>query len=214
MSSTQEEEYDDGVIPFSVTEEVNPDEVGDLTDQRDGADAIEPARDVVFCIKQGGASLDIQKNGPDWVVKRLKVQAAIGPLGTDGEGKYAGKVFFPEFVLVFNEDALRRLHEENVAAGKKKDKPFNAAWWRNEARFDFKEFALATGLAVMQEDEGTGRKAWKMSGPINDETLVILGNGDVEFLANILKNKDNYKGEGYFKNDLKKFRPVAQGEAE
>lgn len=217
MSISREEAAAAADEGFEVTDEVNPDEVGDLSDQK-SSDWIEPHRNVQFSIKQGSClivtSLDETKDGGDgitWLTKNLRVQAQINPLGVDGEGLYAGKLFFPDFLVILNLPALKEAHERKVADGKKPKKPFNEKWWRTESRVDFKEFALAVGLARMVEKEGGGTE-WKMIGPINDDMLSILGSGDVEFIANITKVPDSYRGEDMFKNKLKRFRALPQGE--
>lgn len=226
MSSTQEEEYGDE-IPFSVEEAIDPSDVGDLAEVK-GDQAIDAVRDVVMIVVK--ASIDTQreyKDASEWAVKRLHIESKIGPMGTDGEGRYAEKRFFTDLVVAFpmttvdgrrvaDLSALERIHQTAVDAGKKKDKkgqdkPFPRDWWLKQSQFDFKEFALATGLAQMVENE-QGQKSWRMTGPINDEMLAILASGDVQFIANITKSFDAFRQAD--RNELKRFRPVAQGEAE
>lgn len=208
------DESDDA--PFDVNDEVDPDEMGDLSDQKSGSDAIEPVKGVRFLIKK--AALDVIKGeylrpeeyaGPDgkgkpFLVKQLRVQATIADEGIDGTGRYAGKMFFPDFRLVINFAANELNHNRAHAAGKK-PKPYNADWWKKEARADTKEFLLAVGVAEIDEN---GK--WK-SAPINDDVLVQLAGGDTYFVADVTKEKDNLH-QGEFRNVLRRFRAATSDE--
>ena len=201
-------QYDDDEIPFTVEEEVNPDEIGDLSDQRSSADAIEPVKGVLFEVKK--ASLDTRMGdllkkdtisddyapGPPFLEKSLRIQAAITDAGIDGEGRYAGKVFFPDFRLVLNFEAIESQRKREIENGEKK-KPYNDAWWRKEAREDTKLFMLAVGKAEI--DGGV----WKMTSPINDEFLASLIGA--RFTADVIKEKDGLR-QGEFRNRLARFR--------
>lgn len=169
---------DDGDVPFDVTDEV---EVGDLSDQQGGV--LEPAAKVGFTIRKASVRTAEDKDTHTWMVKRLVVEAQIGPGGVDGEGKYAKKVLFPELVLTFNS----------------RDFPdaFKSPWWQNEARYPTKQF-----LKAMGEDVTNVR--------VNDEFLgSLIGR---EFVADIkrreIKTKVNgkYEPTGDFKNELSNFR--------
>lgn len=171
-------DVNDGDVPFDVTDEVD---VGDLSDQQGGV--LEPAAKVHFIVKKASVRTAEDKDTKTWMVKRLVVEAQIGPEGTDGEGKYAKKVLFPELVLTFNS----------------KDFPdtYKSPWWQNEARFPTKQF-----LKAMGEDVTNVR--------INDEFLgSLIGR---EFIADIkrkeMKTKVNgkYESTGDFKNELANFR--------
>lgn len=212
MSSTQEEFSDD--VGFEVTDEVTAEDVGDLTNVKPD-DTIPAARDVVFIVHEAAVDtrLDERKDGGDGALlgKTLRVQAKVADTGIDGEGQYAGRIIFCNLPLVLKLDAMRVKHDRQVAAGSRPSKPFNEQWHK-DSMYGFREFALATGLAQMVEDEATGQKKWKMTGPINDEMLGILASGDVSFIANVSRTEN--KGMDRFENKLSKFRPVAQGEAE
>src|SRR5262245_45335401 len=174
---------------FDVNDEIDADDIGDLSDQK-GSDVIEPARGVRFKVVK--ASLDTRTSDlltkeeygdKPFLYKQLRVQAAIAPpgipLGTgDGEVRhaYAGKNFFPDFRLVLNLPAIKLNHERD----QRKAKAFNEAWWKNEARLDTKEFMLAVGAAEI--DEGVH---WKMRVKVNDDFLAELKGS--EFIADIRK---------------------------
>lgn len=172
---------------FQVNEPV---EVGDLSEQQGGV--LEAAQRVGFVIRKATVRTQEDKDTKQWSVKRLSVEAAIGPLGVDGEGKYAGKVLFPEFILTFN----------------KADFPdkFSKPWWEKEARYPLKQFLRALGRDITQVR-------------VNDEFLIGLQNE--EFTADIKRKEiqtkgddDKYHGSGDFKNELTNFRAVNQPVAE
>lgn len=228
--SAEQEEFEDAV-GFEVTDAIDPDDVGDLAEVK-GNEAIEAVKDVTFIIVK--ASIETQfetKESTEWACKRLRLEVKVGPAGTDGEGKYAEKRFFPDMVVAYpmhtvdgrrvpDLSVLERIHDAAVDAGKKKDtktgkdKPFPRDWWLKQAQLDFKEFALATGMASIHENEETRQKSWKMNSPLNDEMLAILASGDVEFIANVVKERDLFRGPDEWRNALKRFRAVPQGEAE
>jgi hypothetical protein len=175
---------DSGTVPFDVTEEVD---VGDLSDQQGGV--LDPAAKVRFSVKKASVRTAEDKDTKTWMVKRLVVEAQIGPEGVDGEGKYAKKVLFPELVLTFNS----------------RDFPdaFKSPWWQNEARYPTKQF-----LKAMGEDVTNVR--------VNDEFLTsLIGR---EFVADIkrreIKTKVNgkYEGTGDWKNELANFRSADGGD--
>jgi hypothetical protein len=176
---------DNSEAPFSVTDEVD---VGDLSDQQGGV--LEPAAKVHFHIKKASVRIAEDKDTRTWMVKRLVVEAQIGPEGVDGEGKYARKVLFPELVLTFNS----------------KDFPdtYKSPWWQNEARYPTKQF-----LKAMGEDVTSVR--------VNDDFLTsLIGR---EFIADIkrreIKTKVNgkYEGTGDFKNELSNFRSAESADS-
>lgn len=167
---------------FQVTEEVA---VGDLSEQQGGV--MEAASRVPFVIRKASVRTQEDKESGTWTVKRLAVEAAIGPLGVDGEGKFANKVLFPEFVLTFNSADFP-------------DK-FSSNWWQKEARFPLKQFLRALGRDIT-------------SVRVNDEFLIGLQNE--EFVADIkrveIKTKGDdgkYHGSGDFKNELANYRAAA-----
>lgn len=102
----------------------------DLSDQ-ETSDVLEPAKKVVFEIKKA----EVRKQYEDpkdktstWMVTRLNLQAKVGENGTDGEGKYAGRVLFPEFIIAFNKEEKK------------------GEWWEKKARGPAKELFLALGF--------------------------------------------------------------------
>src|SRR5690349_13160035 len=122
---------DTDVPGFQVQEEVS---VGDLSDQQGGV--MEAVSRVPFIIRKASVRTQEDKDSKVWSVKRLAIEAAIGPLGVDGEGKFANKVLFPEFVLTFNSTDFP-------------DK-FSSPWWQREARFPLKQFLRALGRDITQ----------------------------------------------------------------
>lgn len=164
---------------FQVTEQV---EVGDLSEQQGGV--MEAVSKVPFTIRKASVRVQEDKETKLWTVKRLSVEAAIGPLGVDGEGKFANKVLFPEFVLTMNSADFP-------------DK-FASSWWQKEARYPLKQF-----LKALNRDITSVR--------VNDEFLLGLQNE--EFVADIkrveIKTKGDdgkYHGSGDFKNELANYR--------
>lgn len=173
----------DSEAGFQVTEPV---EVGDLSEQTGGV--LEAASKVSFTIRKATVRTQEDKDSKIWSVKRLAVEAVIGPLGVDGEGKYAGKVLFPEFILTFNKAEFP-------------DK-FNKPWWEKEARYPLKQFLKALGRDVTQVR-------------VNDEFLLSLQNE--EFIADIKRKEIQTKGDddkwhnsGDFKNELANYRAANQ----
>lgn len=172
---------------FQVTEPV---EVGDLSEQTGGV--LEAASKVSFTIRKASVRTQEDKDSKIWSVKRLAVEAAIGPLGVDGEGKYAGKVLFPEFILTFNKTEFP-------------DK-FSKPWWEKEARYPLKQFLKALGRDVTQVR-------------VNDEFLLSLQNE--EFVADIKRKEiqtkgddEKWHGSGDFRNELANYRAANQSTAE
>lgn len=172
---------------FQVTEEVS---VGDLSDQQGGV--MEAASRVPFVIRKASVRTQEDKESSKWTVKRLSVEAAIGPLGVDGEGKFANKVLFPEFVLTMNTTDF--------------PEKFASSWWQKEARYPLKQFLKALNREIT-------------SVRVNDEFLIGLQNE--EFIADIkrveIKTKGDdgkYHGSGDFKNELANYRAVNQPTAE
>lgn len=168
---------------FQVNEPV---EVGDLSEQQGGV--LEAAQRVGFIIRKATVRTQEDKDTKQWSVKRLSVEAAIGPLGVDGEGKFANKVLFPEFVLTFNSADFP-------------DK-FSSSWWQKEARYPLKQFLKALNRDITQVR-------------VNDEFLIGLANE--EFVADIkrveIKTKGDdgkYHGSGDFKNELANYRAANQ----
>lgn len=172
---------------FQVNEEV---QVGDLSEQQGGV--LEAASKVGFIIRKASVRTQEDKDTKVWSVKRLSVEAAIGPLGVDGEGKFANKVLFPEFVLTFNSTDF--------------PEKFASNWWQKEARYPLKQFLKALNRDITQVR-------------VNDEFLIGLANE--EFIADIKRKEiqtkgddDKWHGTGDFKNELANFRSAQQPAAE
>ena len=98
-------------------------EVGDLSTVPN-TDVIDTVRGVVFDIRK--ANLDTQEFSLEdgskcWAKRNLALQLAVGAQGTDGEGKFAGKVFFPRLLLQVNRDDFPTAFEyDSYEAGKGK----------------------------------------------------------------------------------------------
>src|ERR1051325_389041 len=107
-------------------------EVGDLSDQQGGV--LDPAQRIGFEIKRATVRTTEDKETGNWMVRRLSLEAAIGPLGTDGEGKYAGKRLFPEFILTFNAADF--------------PEKYNKDWWKRQARYPTKQLFKALGIDI------------------------------------------------------------------
>lgn len=163
--------------------------VGDLSDQ-ETTDVIDPASKVSFVIKK--ASVRTQHSDPKdtsspWAVKRLVIDAAIGPEGVDTDGKYANKHLFSELILTFNTDI------------------YNSEWWMKKSRGPTKQFFAALGFDVAAlpaiDNDFLGELAGKefvadiRKRPIQEKTAEINDKG-----------KNIYRDTGDFKNELANFR--------
>jgi hypothetical protein len=176
--------YDSDEVPFDVTEEI---EVGDLNDQQGGV--LDPAQRVPFTIRKASVRTQKDKDSGKWTIHRLVIEAQVGPDGTDGEGKYAGKVLFPEFILALNTaDFADR---------------FASDWWKNQSRYPTKAFFKAMDVPL----QGTR---------INDDFL--FGLTGREFVADIKRSERRAKGDngkwagtGEFENELTGFRAALSG---
>ena len=183
---------EDGV-PFDVTEDLD---VGDLSEQEGGV--LPAASRVIGEIKKASVKTNLMNNKASqsednpWTFKSLHLEIAIGPLGTDGEGTYKGKVLFADLIAVFDPAACRKSAENR---GKK----YNASWWERESRYPLKQFIKAVSGDV---------KAVK----INDDFLLSLVGTAVMF--DIKKTKDSFRGEGEFRNELANWRAVETGDDE
>jgi hypothetical protein len=223
------EEEEEG---FQVTDEVNPDDIGDLTDvKRD--DTIPAAKGVWFQIREGdGATVETRRDktedggdGETVLLRLLRLRVIVGENGIDGAGVYAGHMMFLDLPLTLDEAAIKAKWERQVNAGTRQaGKGFNIKWHagvpNNYELVDFKELALATGLAVMhevtaedtkliQKGRSVGSIVWQMTGPINDDLLAILNVGDTGFVADISRSEG--KGDYSPSNKLARFRvPVAE----
>jgi len=213
-----ESDDDSDEVPFGVEDDV---EVGDLSDQMGGV--MDAAKGVLFGIKKASIRTRyLDNDGPGkgtptnpWAEKKLVIEAAIGPQGVDGKGTNAGRVIFLEMYLAFpaktingkrelDFSVLRQIRQMQIdearAEGKKPPKAFNEHWFRFEARDQVKKFfARGLGLSPLQYAK------------VNDEFLEYLQKKS--FIADILKRKDSFRGEGEFRNELDRFRQVKAAEA-
>lgn len=173
---------------FSVNDVI---EVGDLSTQT-AEDVLEPARRVPFVIKKVAIRTQLEDNktaesdSNRWKAKRLAVQLAIGPEGTDGEGKYANKRLFPELLLTFN---VADFPEQ-----------YDTEYYQKRARADTKGFFTALGFDVTALP------------PITDEFLIDLV--EQEVLGDITRKEkkefnpetDKWEGTGIFINPVTNYR--------
>lgn len=151
--------YQDDEAPFMV----NDYELDDLSGQT-GGDVIDAAQGVRMSVhKKTCVRLSKDKG-----VIKLNLGGVIGPLGTDANGKYAGKVMWYELIAGF------------TVEGKESGK-YASDWWQKTARFPFKTFIKAMGF-----DEKTPPR-------LNDEFLQNIAGK--EFVCNILKKEIRMKGE-------------------
>ena len=118
----------------------------------------------------------------DKCIIKLNLGGQVGPLGVDGDGKYANKVIWHELIAGFTPEG-------------KSDTKYSSDWWQKNARFGFKTFLKAMGY----DDKNPPR--------LNDEFISAIHGKD--FRANITKSEVRMKGEdgtykstGDFKNEL------------
>lgn len=172
----------DDDVGFDVTEEV---EVGDLSDQT-GNEAIEKASKVRFEIRKAAVRPYIKQGENAWRKKFLALELVVGPLGVDGEGRYANKHFFEDLLLVANTSDFPDLATEH---------------YKTKARFPVKQFLKAMGF-----DPAAPPK-------INDEFLGGLLS--LEVIADIQKKEiqtppteegGKWVGTGEYKNQIANFR--------
>lgn len=180
-------DYGDSEEGFAVTDEV---EVGDLSTQQ-GNDVIDPYRKVRFEIRKASVR-PYQKDGEEsWRKKFLALDIAVSE-GVDENGKYKGKHFFPDLLLVANTSHYPELDTEN---------------YRTKARFDTKVFLKAMGYDPAQPPK------------INDDFLIGLAGREV--FADITRREiqnpppegsesKKWVGTGEFKNEIKNWRAVEQ----
>lgn len=126
-----------------------------------------------------------------WTIKRLSLQVAVGPDGTDNEGANANRRVFQDYIIAFNKDA---------------DAKFLGDWWQKKARGPAKELftALEFDLKAMPAIDG--------------EFLQALQGR--EFIADLLKKEQEertdqinektgkplYRKTGEFRNELANHR--------
>ena len=160
--------------PFEVVDlEVPP------SNDQIGGDVIESAQKVGFTISKASV-----RKSEDGSVARLNIQAKVGPMGVDGNGKYTGKVIFAEPIVYV---------DTNVKT---------SDWWKKQARFPWKQLQGALGM-----DASAGVR-------INDSFLTSLQGkefvADIKKEEMRVKNSEGvYVGTGDFKNTLANFKKSA-----
>lgn len=112
--------------PYDV---VDPVEGDDLSGQT-GQELLEAVRKIRFSVKEAKLQEVEEKASGTVLMKKLNIQAKIGPLGVDGNGKYAGKILFGELIVWFNKDR------------------YTSEWWQKQSRFPYKSYLQATGQSI------------------------------------------------------------------
>ena len=165
-------------VPFDVLNDFP--ETGDLSGQT-GGDVIDAARGVRFTIRNIKPQI-VEKDGVK-VMAKLNVRASIGPLGVDGNGKYANKNLFAELITWVNEEQ------------------YTSDWWKKQARFPYKSFLKALGLDPANPPKVTDQLLVEWHGKeffadiAKNPITVKVGDG-------------KYLPTGDFKNELKSFKTV------
>lgn len=167
---------------FDITDEVD---VGDVSTQV-GGDAIEPHKKVRFEIRKLSVRPYKRDDEDAWRKKFLALDLVVGADGVDGEGKYAGKHFFQDELLVANINDFPELNTDN---------------YKTKARFGIKSLFKALGY-----DPATPPK-------INDDFLIE--NTGKELIGDITRREiqtppaeqgGKWIGTGEFKNEIKNYR--------
>lgn len=165
----------------------------DLSDQESG-DVMERASKVRWEIKKAEirTTYDDKQDKSAGHVKRLSLQVAVGPDGTDGEGTNANRRVFSDYVVAFTKgDGVR-----------------DSEWWTKKARGPAKELFTALEFDL------------KNMPPIDAEFLDSLVGR--EFIADLLKREQQdktseinektgkavYKNNGTFRNELANHRSI------
>lgn len=162
--------------------EINdPVDVGDLSDQT-GQELMEAAKAVHFTVREVKLQTVEDKETKDILFKKLNVQAKIGPLGVDGNGRYAGKVQFAELMAWFDQER------------------YNSDWWKKQARFPLKSFMQAIGFDP------------KAIPSITDEFRESLKGkeftADIAVVPIQIKQNGKYVDSGDKKNELRNFKAI------
>ena len=141
---------------------------------------IDGVRGVRFKVEDVSPNVIKDANGTT-LMARLNVRASIGPLGVNGEGRYAGKNLFADLLTWYN------------------DSTYTSDWWKKQARFPYKSFLKAHGYDIAQPPK------------VNDDFLVSLKGkefiADIRKEEIREKGEDGkYVGRGDFKNTLSNFK--------
>lgn len=180
--STATETVRDDDMGFDVTDEV---EVGDLSTQS-GNDVIDAAPRVRFEIRKASVRDYTKRDESEWRKKFLALDLVVGPLGIDGEGKYANKHFFQDELLVANVSEYPELNTDH---------------YKTKARFGLKSLLKALGYDPAAPPR------------INDAFLEEITGREV--IADIARREiqtapaeqgGKWLGTGEFKNEIRNYR--------
>lgn len=173
---------DEDTPPFEVTDEVD---VGDVSTQV-GGDAIEPHKKVRFEIRKMSVRTYKKEGESAWRKKFLALDLVVAADGVDGEGKYKGKHFFQDELLVANVGEFPELNTDH---------------YKEKGRFGMKSLFKALGYDPAAPPR------------INDD--FIGENTGREVLADITRREiqtppaeqgGKWIGTGEFKNEIKNYR--------
>lgn len=170
-------------VPFEVLSDFP--ETGDLSTQV-GGDVIDGAKSVRFKVENVEPSVNKDGNG-QMLTARLNVRASVGPLGVDGQGRYAGKNLFADLMTWYNEST------------------YTSEWWKRQARFPYKSFLKALGYDIASPPK------------VSDEFIVSLkGREFIADVRKVPQRVDTgevnsegkkiYKETGDFRNELQNFK--------
>lgn len=167
---------------------------GELENQ-ETSDVMERAPRVRWEIKKAEVRTqreDSKDSSSPWTIKRLSLQVAVGPDGTDNEGTNANRRVFMDYILAFNASEY--------------PERFGSEWWQKKARGPAKELFSALEYDL------------KDLPPIDAEFLAALQGR--EFIADLLKKEQQdktdeisektgkpvYKNNGTYRNELSNHR--------
>lgn len=187
MSVNYAMEDDDSGIDIN-----NPVVLDDLSDQ-ETSDVMERAVKVPWIIKDAKIRTRYDNEGDKSAfVKRLSLQVAVGPDGTDQAGLNSNRRVFMDYILAFTSESGTR----------------DSDWWTKRARGPAKELFTALGFDL------------KNMPPIDAEFLDGLK--EREFTADLLKREQEektsevndkgkvvYRKTGLFRNELANHRASA-----
>jgi len=171
--------------PFEVIDDYP--ESGDLSTQT-GGDVVDPVKAVRFKIENVEPRIDRDEQGTMMRAK-LNVRSSVGPLGTDSNGKYAGKNFFTELLTWYNSDV------------------YTSDWWQKQARFPYKSFLKAIGFnpanpPKVNDEFITSLKGVEFTADIR-KVAIRIDSGEVNQAG-----KKIYKETGDFRNELTNFKNI------
>lgn len=166
--------------PFEVADPVEGEDLSAQT----GQELLDAAKKVQFSVKEAKLQKVEDKDTKAILMKKLNVQAKIGALGVNGEGRYAGKVMFLELIVWFDIDR------------------YTSDWWKNQARFPYKSYLQATEQPICP------------SPTINDEWLEAQKDkeftGDIKIVPIRAKVNGEYVDTGDKKNEVVNLKKIAE----